>query len=236
MIQDFPLILLAGGKSSRMGTPKGLLDYQGNLWLLEQLSRYRAAAGKRVVVVLGFYCEQYFEKIPWLRAAQKKPIHQLGLEITVVVNPTPEYGQFSSLQCALSILSIGLPVPGVFILPVDVPGPEKEVYEKLAEALDAKTATVIPRYQSKGGHPVLLSKAFLGHLGKVSLSSPEARLDFQIKVLPRDRVAFVPVDSQEVGLNMNFLDEFRSYSLKEGIFSPEKESQSRNYPTSELYF
>ncbi|MBA4392008.1 MAG: hypothetical protein C0407_00480, partial [Desulfobacca sp.] len=69
MLHNFPLILLAGGKSSRMGTPKGLLDYQGNLWLFEQLSRFQAASGKRVVIVLGFHHDQYFEKIPWLRAA-----------------------------------------------------------------------------------------------------------------------------------------------------------------------
>ena len=49
-LQDFPLILLAGGKSSRMGTPKGLVDYQGQPWLLEQLGRFRAACGERAMV------------------------------------------------------------------------------------------------------------------------------------------------------------------------------------------
>jgi CTP:molybdopterin cytidylyltransferase MocA len=240
MLQNFPLIMLAGGKSSRMGTPKGLLDYRGNLWLLEQLSRYRAAAGKRVVVVLGFHHEQYFEKIPWLWAAQKEPAHQLGLEILVVVNPHPEQGQFSSLLCALNYLPNISPgheecsqrlqkrcselrtpnservflLPGSFILPIDVPGPGKEVYEKLAEALDAKTAAAIPRYQLKGGHPVLLSKSFCRHLISVDPASPEARLDFQIKILPGDRVAFVSVDNEEIGLNMNFRNEFQSYSLR----------------------
>lgn len=240
MIHDFPLILLAGGKSSRMGTPKGLLDYRGTLWLLEQLGRYKAASGKRVVVVLGFYREQYFEKIPWLRTAEQGPTHQLGLEISVVVNPNPEQGQFSSLKCAISILSIKYPgiekypqdlevgfaehrtpnsegvflFSGAFVLPVDVPGPGKEVYEKLAQALGRETAAAIPRYQSKGGHPVLLSQALLGHLATVSLFSPEARLDVQIKTLPKDRLAFVPVDNEEICLNMNVMDAFQQYSLK----------------------
>lgn len=214
MLHDFPLILLAGGKSSRMGTPKGLLDYQGNLWLFEQLSRYQAASGKRAIVVLGFYYEEYFEKIPWLWKAQQEPAHKLGLEISVVVNPHPEEGQFSSLQCALSLLANGLPFPGAFILPIDVPGPEMEVYEKLTRALGEKTAAAIPRYHSKGGHPALLSKKFLDHLPTVSLSSPEARLDFQIKALPVDQVAFILVENQEVGLNMNFMNEFQNYSLQ----------------------
>lgn len=239
-IQDFPLILLAGGKSSRMGTPKGLLDYRGNLWLLEQLRRFKAASGKRAIVVLGFHHEHYFEKIPWLRTAGNGPAHQLGLEVSIVVNPHPEYGQFSSLLSAISVLSVRPPcsaelpegpefafterrtpnperysfIPGAFVLPVDVPCPKKKVFEELIGVFGAPIEAVIPRYQSKGGHPVLLSQAFLGRLAEVSPASSEARLDLQIQAFPKDRVGSVPVDDEGVCLNMNFLDEFRDYSYR----------------------
>ena len=43
------LILLAGGKSARMGFPKGLLDYHGTFWILEQISRYKYVDRKSVV-------------------------------------------------------------------------------------------------------------------------------------------------------------------------------------------
>ena len=72
-IKDFPLILLAGGRSSRMGTPKGLLDYQGHPWLVEQLRRFKAASGKRAIIVLGFHQAPYFEQIPWLEKAVQQP-------------------------------------------------------------------------------------------------------------------------------------------------------------------
>ena len=210
-IRHFPLILLAGGKSSRMGTPKGLLEYRGNLWLIEQFKRFKAASGGRAIVILGFHHEHYFEKIPWLRTAGNQPVHQLGLNISVVINPNPEYGQFSSLKCAIAFLQ-NEDFPGVFVHPVDVPSPKKEVYEKLSRAFNRSVSAAIPRHRYKGGHPVLLSHAFLDRLAEISPSSAEVRLDLQIQALPRDQVAFVPVDDESVCLNMNFLDEFRSYS------------------------
>ncbi len=70
------------------------------------------------------------------------------------------------------------------MLPVDVPGPGKDVYERLLGALGVTTAAVVPRFQLKGGHPVLLSRAFLERLAAVSPVSGEARLDLQIKPFP----------------------------------------------------
>ena len=238
-IENFPLILLAGGKSSRMGTPKGLLDYRGEPWLLEQLRRFKAACGKQVIVVLGFHHERYFKEITWLKTAGKESVHQLGLDISVVVNPNPEHGQFSSLQCAIhpsptlprSGGRAGVGVPGAFVLPVDVPGPNKGVYGRLTEALGVTTAAAIPRYQSRGGHPVLLSRAFLERLTTVSPSSTQARLDLQIKALPGKQVTFVPVDDEEVSLNMNIRDEFRNYALRKprGLPFPPAERYKKSY-------
>jgi CTP:molybdopterin cytidylyltransferase MocA len=226
MLHNFPLILLAGGKSSRMGIPKGLLDYRGNYWLLEQLTRFKAASGKRAIVVLGFHTEEYFDKIPWLRAAQTKPLLQLGLEISAVVNPYPEQGQFSSLLCALSMLSIKnhpsakhrtsntegvFSISGAFILPIDVPGPTREIYKKMAVALKEEGSVVLPRCQSKGGHPVLLSPSFCSHLLSLDPVSPEARLDVQIKALPGDRLSIVPVTHPDISLNLNIQEDFKRY-------------------------
>jgi molybdopterin-guanine dinucleotide biosynthesis protein A len=78
-IGDYPLILLAGGRSSRMGTPKGLLDYHGHPWLVEQVKRFKAASGKQVIIVLGFHQDPYFEKIPWLVKAVTEPVQRLEL-------------------------------------------------------------------------------------------------------------------------------------------------------------
>ncbi|MEW6184396.1 MAG: NTP transferase domain-containing protein, partial [Thermodesulfobacteriota bacterium] len=106
-VKNFPLILLAAGRSSRMGTPKGLLDFQGRPWLVVQLQRFKAAGGRRAIIVLGFHYEHYREHLPWLEEAGDCPVRQFGLEISVVLNTAPEEGQFSSLQCAISFLLDG---------------------------------------------------------------------------------------------------------------------------------
>lgn len=238
-IGDYPLILLAGGRSSRMGRPKGLLDYQGQPWLIEQLRRFKAAAGKRAIVVLGFHQEPYFARIPWMEKAVDGTVRQLGLEISAVINPIPEYGQFSSLQSAIAFWIAHYPSPspqpsptggegerisssplrgedrgggGAFILPIDVPCPGKEVFEKLVGAFSHSMDAVIPRYQSRGGHPVLLGGGFLNSLAEVPFSSPLARLDLQIQALPVNRTTFVPVGDKCVCLNMNVLGEFQDYT------------------------
>ncbi len=232
-IGDFPLIILAGGRSSRMGTPKGLLDYQGRPWLAEQLCRFEAASGRQAIIVLGFHRELYFARIPWMEKAVGGTVRQLGLEISAVINPTPEQGQFSSLQSAIAFLlanetnfderrttnderSMGGPkIPEAFILPIDVPCPVKEVFEKLAGAFSHSIDAAIPRFQSKGGHPVLLGGGFLSRLADVPLSSPLARLDLQIQALPVKRINFVPVQDKDICLNMNVLDEFQDFTRKE---------------------
>jgi CTP:molybdopterin cytidylyltransferase MocA len=232
-IKDFPLILLAGGRSSRMGTPKGLLDYQGQPWLIEQLRRFRAAFGNQAIIILGFHQTPYFEEIPWLEKAVDQTVRQLGLEISAVINPIPEEGQFSSLKCAITFIQTNnsgfaerrtpnaerslasLKIPGVFILPIDVPCPGKKVFEKLVEAFSQSMDAVIPRYQSRGGHPVILGSEFLSRLAEVPLPSPLARLDLQIQALPVERTAFVPVEDSSICLNMNVLDEFQDYTRRE---------------------
>jgi len=194
-----------------MGTPKGLVDYQGQPWLLEQLSRFEAASGKEAVIVLGFHQEQYFERIPWLRGARDEASVQSGLAVSVVVNKTPEFGQFSSLQRAIPfILEKGW--SGAFVLPVDVPGPQREVYSRLGAGFNNELDVVIPQYRSKGGHPVLLSRRFLGRLISLPVADNEARLDKQIRALSPEQVAKVRVRDPQVCLNINTLEEFRAFA------------------------
>ncbi|GAH22194.1 unnamed protein product, partial [marine sediment metagenome] len=78
----------------------------------------------------------------------------------IVANTHPERGFFSSIQCGLQALSSTNQV-GVFILPLDVPCPQKHVWELLALGLSSfKINVSIPEFNGKKGHPVLLSEDF----------------------------------------------------------------------------
>ena len=82
-------IILAAGASSRMGSPKALLDYRGESFI-GRLVRVISSVCDPVIVVLGYHADA-------IRPAIK------GAASTVI-NPAPERGQISSLQIALAAL------------------------------------------------------------------------------------------------------------------------------------
>ena len=181
--------MLAAGRSSRMGEPKGLVAFQGRPWLLAQLDAL-ALAGQRAVVVLGADRARYLQLLPDLPA-----------RATLAYNDDPDRGPFSSLQCGLAARCPGSPV---FVLPVDVPAAAPEVWAALYQALQAPARepglgpdAAVPELEGRGGHPVLLAASAAQRLaGRPSGS----RLDAELALL---RVARVAVHDPRVRLNLN---------------------------------
>ncbi|MFH1262994.1 MAG: NTP transferase domain-containing protein [Pseudomonadota bacterium] len=186
----FPLIVLCGGKSGRMGVPKGLVRTDGEYWIERQLALFSKISGSRVIVVLGYDADRYFEALPWLR--QDSP-H------TFVINDAPEHGPFSSIVSAGRILT----EPAAFLLPIDVPVPSAEVCKALTGAFSIRVQSCVPVFKKKGGHPVLLAATFLKQLAQVPFGSSEARLDEQIRRLQEDQRVRVPVDDPRILWNAN---------------------------------
>lgn len=211
LIESFSLIILAGGKSSRMGVAKGLLSYNGRPWLLEQLDRFADAGGRQVVIVLGYRSDEYCHSIAWLQDACEQPMEYHGLKVSVCINPTPELGPFSSLQSGARTASELETVDGAFILPIDVPCPGTKVWMALAESHTEQTAVCMPRFGERGGHPVLLSAAFLTQIMAESPESADARLDRQIKKLDTELIERVVVDDVRISLNLNTPERWQEY-------------------------
>jgi molybdenum cofactor cytidylyltransferase len=137
-------VILAAGASSRMGSPKALLDYQGETFV-GRLARVLSAVCDPVIVVLGYHAEV-------IRPA-------VGRNARVVVNPAPERGQLSSLQTALAELPEQ--AEGFMFVPVDCPAPHPETVARVAAAFrqrDRKIHFVVPQYRGKHGHPVCASR------------------------------------------------------------------------------
>lgn len=180
-------VVLAAGRSSRMGEPKGLVLVSGRPWLLVQLDALEPQVS-RVTVVLGHDAEVYRRALP-----------ELAARVQVVVNPDPDRGPFSSLQCGLR--QGAAPGTPTFVLPVDVPAPLAPVWAALEDGLstdrEAPVDAAVPVYEGRGGHPVLLSAAFVARL---VAADPMSRLDVE---LSQSRVARIPVDDPLVRLNLN---------------------------------
>jgi CTP:molybdopterin cytidylyltransferase MocA len=128
-----------------MGSPKALLTYRGETFL-DRLIGIFSSCCDQTVVVLGHGHEQILQKLHRVRSAE------------FVINPDPERGQLSSLQCGLRKVN---EAGAIFFTPVDYPAFEATT----VRALLPKAGTfAMPRYNGTRGHPVLIDRALADEL------------------------------------------------------------------------
>ena len=183
-----------------MGEPKGLFLHAGRPWILTQLETLRDIGLVHVVVILGYQSDLYLTAIPSL-----PDICQ------VAINEVPQYGPFSSLQCGIRQSLLTNPA-GIFVLPVDSPCPDKEVWSQLAEAPDSETQACLPTWNGDGGHPVLLSPNFAKFLADFPLEHVDARLDVQMFRLPPKFLKRVSSGDRKICFNLNTPEDFKRHA------------------------
>lgn len=155
-------IILAGGASRRMGTPKALLEFE-NETFLDRLIRLFAHVCDPVIVVAGHQAEQ-------IRAG----LRQAG-QAVFVLNPDPERGMLSSLQCALQ--AVPESVEGVLFAPVDHPHLKTTTLEALVARFETASAPVtVPTYAGGHGHPVCITRPLVAEL----LALPSAAMASEV--------------------------------------------------------
>ena len=199
------LIILAGGKSSRMGIHKGLLKYNDIYWIEEQLNRAVDTQFKIVHLILGNDSQQHFKKLPFLRNALNNFVNYKNLKLKVLINDKPQLGAFSSIITALNQIKTK---NDVFILPIDVPLVSGVGIQKLHKT---NSLITIPIYKNEGGHPVKLQYEFWEKLKKINLESNEARLDYQIKKINKKHIELISVSDKNVILNLNTPNEWDEF-------------------------
>ncbi len=214
-MKDLIQIILCGGRSSRMGTHKGLLDRGGVPWILKHISDFQKLGGKRLIIVLGYRYEDYFACIPELEISlncwhdSSALVGSSGLQLMVVVNENFDQGQFSSLQRGLQqatqateeALCIG-------VMPVDMDMADADVFRSIImKSKINEILVVVPIFQGKGGHPVLLNRTFALLLAKLPVDSVDSRLDRQISALGGDSVSRVEVDDPKILININTMEQ-----------------------------
>lgn len=155
-----------------MGTPKALLQYQGETFL-QRLVRVFAQFCDPVVVVTGHHALE----VP----APAIPVN----------NPDPARGQLSSLQAGAANVPL---VDAVFFTPVDCPAVQSDTIDALQRAFAGDRLFVVPRLDGSHGHPVLMSSRLIPELLALPISA-EAR-DLVHKYVAQTR--YVDVDDAGV--------------------------------------
>jgi molybdenum cofactor cytidylyltransferase len=138
-------VILAAGKSSRLGRPKQLLALGDRTVLQHVVDAAGEADLDDIVVVLGH------------RASEVEASLRLPAPARVVVNPEYGSGQTSSLRTGLRAL--GAETRAAIVLLGDQPGVAPEAIRTVAAAYRRTDGPVVQAsYGGRPGHPVLLDR------------------------------------------------------------------------------
>jgi len=178
-------VILSGGASHRMGSPKALVSYQGTSFLEHLLSvtRHPAIGARRVV--LGPDANAISQQV----ALQPEE---------VVINTEWERGQLSSIHAALR--SLPADTEGMLLCPVDHPLVSAGLVNTLiATFLDTRAPVVLPVFEGKRGHPVIFSAAVYGELLRAPLEMGARAVVWAHK----NEVQEIPTAEEGCVLNLN---------------------------------
>lgn len=128
-------IILAGGKSTRMGTNKLLINVNGHPLLWHTIQSMKPFVN-HLVVVTGRYDKE-------IREALKEE-----KDIEIVTNDNYEKGMFTSVQTGIRHIN-----DSFFLIPGDCPFVSEETYQSL---LNGKGDIRVPRYKDTDGHPIYI--------------------------------------------------------------------------------
>ena len=144
-----PAIVLAAGKSSRMGRPKAMLPLDGDTFLTRIVRTFADAGVDDVVVVVGHDADAIVASFSAVD----------GVAARFVDNPDYEQGQLSSLLTGLRL--VDRPgVVAVLMTLVDVPLVSAATIRAVVDRYRTTRAPIVrPVHGNQHGHPVLIDRS-----------------------------------------------------------------------------
>jgi len=202
---DLYAVILAAGESTRMGTDKALLPWPpatpglpptGQTFLSAAIQALYPFSEK-VIVVVGKN-ENNLAPVVYANGA------------SLVRNPDPDRGQFSSLQVGLQeVLNEGRDAAMVTL--VDRPPARAATLQTLGSTFaDAGNDVwaVVPEYNGKHGHPFLVAREMI----EAFLKAPPSATARDIEHQNLRHISYVVVDDPLVTLNVDTPQEYAALS------------------------
>jgi molybdenum cofactor cytidylyltransferase len=197
---SFAGVILAAGESSRMGRDKALLPWppphNGVSTTQETFlsAAIRSLFSTDFVLVVAGKNENALAPVVYANGA------------SMIVNPDPDRGQFSSLQVGVrEVLNRGR--DGAIITLVDRPPASSATIDVLRQAYEAAAPdvwAVVPDFSGKHGHPFAVGREMI----EAFLQAPAAATAREVEHRLQSHIQYVAVDDPNVVLNVNTPDEY----------------------------
>lgn len=202
-------MILAAGDSSRMGRDKALLPWPPDSATTSTRDTFLSAAIRLfspfvdVVLVVAGKNEPELAPIVYAKGA------------SLIVNPDPARGQFSSLQAGLhEVLNRGR--DAAMITLVDRPPVQPATVQFLVDEFERILAhsiwAVVPEYHGKHGHPILVGREMI----EAFLRAPATASAREIEHAHQDRIAYVAVEDPLVALNVDTPEQYAALTVPTG--------------------
>ena len=194
-------VILAAGESSRMGRDKALLPWPPNATGAGLGETFLSAA----IHLFSAHVDEVLVVVGSNETALAPIVYANGASL--IVNPDPARGQFSSLRVGLQeVLNRGR--DAAMITLVDRPPVEVATLDTLESAFERATAerkwAVIPEYQGKHGHPILAGREML----EAFLRAPETSNARDVEHAHQQDIEYIPVDDPLVALNVDTPEQY----------------------------
>lgn len=203
---SFAGVILAAGESSRMGTDKALLPWPPQVaGQPPSKDTFLSAAIRSLlstdfVVIVAGKNEAALAPVAYSNGA------------SIITNPDPSRGQFSSLQVGLhEVLNRGR--DAAMITLVDRPPVGAATVQMLRDAFESAPQNiwaVVPEFSGKHGHPFLVGRELI----EAFLQAPATAAARDIEHSHQSNIRYVAVNDPFVAVNINTPEDYAALLVK----------------------
>jgi molybdenum cofactor cytidylyltransferase len=198
---SFAGVILAAGESSRMGTDKALLPWPPRAaGQLPTTESFLSAAIRSLAL-----CTDFIVVVAGQNETALAPVVYAN-GASIVVNPDPSNGQFSSLQVGLhEVLNRGR--DAALITLVDRPPANAATVQTLRDSFEAAPQSVwalIPEFSGKHGHPYVAGREIIERF----LREPVTGNARDVEHRHQEHIQYLAVNDANVALNINTPEDY----------------------------
>ena len=187
----FSVVVLAAGNSYRMKKSKALLKFDKNTSFIEQIKKQYLKNPLCIELIIVLNKNNY--------DLLKENILN-DKRVKIVLNKFPEKERFYSVYCGLKALHYK---KKVFLHNVDNPFVNQYLIKTLLQ--DKNNAQVIiPQYENKGGHPVLINENVVLDICK------EKKFGYRLnEYFSKYNKVYIPVKDKNILVNINTQEDYK---------------------------